>query len=349
LLKKLTKTASFTDIHWGCKGNSEQHNQDCLNFIQWFCDIVRADPSIDNVIFLGDWFENRAALNVSTMNWSYRGAEMLNDLGIPVFFIIGNHDLFHRHTRAIYSPINFQAFSNFQVITDPVVVDEIGSGALLSPFLFPDEYQHIRQHLNLDTWWGHFEFKDFIVTGYNVKMPTGPDPRDFKGPKNIFSGHFHKRQTAGNITYIGNTFPTNFGDAGDTDRGMVVYDHKTHKLEYKNWDNCPQYVKAPLTSLLDGSIVLPPNARVKCIVDVPISFEESNYIKDTYVGNFDLREFAMEESGELDEALTSTRIVGTAASMGETVDELVIKMLSAIKSDHINKDILIDLYKGLPT
>jgi DNA repair exonuclease SbcCD nuclease subunit len=201
----------------------------------------------------------------------------------------------------------------------------------------------------LDTWWGHFEFKDFIVTGYNVKMPTGPDPRDFKGPKNIFSGHFHKRQTAGNITYIGNTFPTNFGDAGDTDRGMVVYDHKTHKLEYKNWDNCPQYVKAPLTSLLDGSIVLPPNARVKCIVDVPISFEESNYIKDTYVGNFDLREFAMEESGELDEALTSTRIVGTAASMGETVDELVIKMLSAIKSDHINKDILIDLYKGLPT
>jgi hypothetical protein len=84
-------------------------------------------------------------------------------------------------------------------------------------------------------------------------------------------------------------------------------------------------------------------------VDVPISFEESNYIKDTYVGNFDLREFAMEESGELDEALTSTRIVGTAASMGETVDELVIKMLSAIKSDHINKDILIDLYKGLPT
>lgn len=345
----LKKAAICSDIHFGRKSNSPQHNMDCLAFLDWFCDEVRADPSIDHVLFLGDWHENRSALNVSTINFSFEGANKLNELGLPVYFCVGNHDLFHRHTRDVYSTIMFQAFDNFVVINAPTLVTEIEGGALLAPFLFPDEYDDIKQYLDVPLWAGHFEFKDFIVTGYNVKMPTGPNPKEFKGPKHILCGHFHKRQTVGNITYVGNCFPMDFGDAGDVERGMAIITHKTHKLEFKNWDNCPQYVKANLTSLLDGSVVLPPNARVKCVVDVPISFEESNYIKDTYVGNFNLREFAMEESGELDEALTSTRIVGTAASMGETVDELVIKMLSAIKSDHISNDTLIEIYRGLPT
>jgi hypothetical protein len=241
----------------------------------------------------------------------------------------------------------FQAFNNFRIINDPTVVMEIEGGALLAPFLFPNEYDDIQQFLDLPLWAGHFEFKDFVVTGYNVKMPTGPDPSLFKGPKHILCGHFHKRQTTGNITYVGNAFPMDFGDAGDNNRGMAIITHKTHKLEYKNWDDCPKYIKADLTTILDGSANVPSGARVKCVVDVPISFEESNYIKQTYVEKYGLREFAMEESGDVDEALTSTRIVGTAASMGETVDDLVVKMLSAINSDHINNNMLIDIYQKI--
>ena len=99
--KKLKKAACMTDIHFGKKANSEEHNKDCLRFIDWFCDFVKADPEIDHIMFLGDWNENRSALNIATLNFSYQGAKKLNELGLPVFFIIGNHDMYHRYSREI--------------------------------------------------------------------------------------------------------------------------------------------------------------------------------------------------------------------------------------------------------
>lgn len=72
-MTKLKKGAYFTDIHFGKKQNSEVHNQDCLDFIDWFCEQVKKDPEIDYIAFLGDWNENRSALNIATVNYSHRG------------------------------------------------------------------------------------------------------------------------------------------------------------------------------------------------------------------------------------------------------------------------------------
>ena len=345
---QLYKAGSFTDVHFGAKNNSDQHNQDCLNFISWFCEEVRNDSSIDHVIFIGDWYENRSALNISTMNYSYHGAKMLNDLGVPVFFIIGNHDLYHKHTRDVHSVVNFHEFSNFTIIDTPVMVPNIGAGAVLSPYLFHDEYPTLAKFLNYKTWWGHFEFKGFVITGYNVKMPTGPNPTDFKGPDRIFSGHFHKRQSQENIHYIGNTFPTNFGDAGDSDRGMAIYNHENNDLQFKNWDKAPHYVKATLSSLMEDNVIIPVGARVKCIVDIPVSYEESAIIKDGFFEQFQLREFALEESNSLSEILSDTLPDLTELELDmSSVDDLVLKMLGSIKSDDIDNELLIDQFKKL--
>lgn len=352
--KNYKKTATFTDIHWGAKTNSELHNQDCERFIDWFCDNVRSDPEIDNIIFMGDWYENRAALNVMTLNYSHRGAKKLNSLGLPVYFIIGNHDLYHRHTRELYSTITFDEFSNFVIVNEPTVFDKIGSGALLSPYLFHEEYKNLSQYLELETWWGHFEFKGFVVTGYNMKMPTGPDPTDFAGPKHIFSGHFHKRQTENNITYIGNAFPSNFGDAGDFKRGMMVYDHNKRECQFEDWKDCPKYVTLKLSTLLD-KMSLPEGARVKCKIDEEISLEESTKLRDQFMKKFNLREFTMEETSadELNEAIKETEteagdLAKTIDTEGLTsVDDLVIKMLSDIKTDKIDTEMLIAEYKAL--
>jgi DNA repair exonuclease SbcCD nuclease subunit len=303
--KKLTKTASFTDIHWGARGNSEQHNIDCMNYIDWFCYQVKQDKTIDSIVFMGDWFENRSALNISTMNYSYLGAKKINDLGLPVFFIVGNHDLYQRNSRDVFSTIHFHEFSNFTIITEPTVIENLGDGNLLCPFLFHNEYPTLTEFLNLKTWWGHFEFQGFKVTGTGMKMPTGPDAKDFTGPKHIFSGHFHARQQDKNIIYIGNTFPTNFSDAGDNERGMMVYDHIKHKPVFHDWDECPKFIKTSLSAILDGTITMHNGARVKCVVDVPITFEESMNIRQQFIDAYNLREFVLEESGEIAETLTN--------------------------------------------
>ena len=139
-------------------------------------------------------------------------------------------------------------------------------------------------------------------------MPTGPAAADFAGPKHIVSGHFHKRQAQDNIVYMGNTFPMDFGDAGDFARGMMTYDHITDEMDFIDWAECPKYIKTRLTDLLDGSTKLYPGSRVKCLVDVPISFEESTVLRQKFLEDYELREFSLEESQELDDALTDTQV-----------------------------------------
>lgn len=352
--KKLRKGAFFTDIHFGKKSNSPVHNQDCLNFIDWFCEQVKADPTIDYIGFLGDWNENRASISISTLNYSHEGASKLNALGLPVYFVVGNHDLFHRNSRDIHSIVTFQEYDNFVIIAEPMVVNDIEGGALFSPYMFHDEYPGLTEYLSIPFWAGHFEFQGFIVTGYNVKMPTGPSASDFAGPKHIVSGHFHKRQAQDNITYMGNTFPMDFGDAGDFNRGMMTYDHINDDMNFIDWPECPKYIKTKLTSLLDGTTELYPNSRVKCLVDVPITFEESTALRQAFTDEYQLREFTLEESQELETALTDTQVSDEVqqASLDDpdklaTVDELVIQMLQDIKSDHIDNTLLIEQYKRL--
>ena len=42
-MSNLFKKASlFTDIHFGLKSNSIQHNEDCLNFVKWATDYTAA-------------------------------------------------------------------------------------------------------------------------------------------------------------------------------------------------------------------------------------------------------------------------------------------------------------------
>lgn len=296
---------------------------------------------------MGDWHENRNALNISTLTYSYQAAKQLNSLNLPVFFCIGNHDLYHRHTRELYSVIPFQEFSNFVVVNEPLVLPNMGNGALISPYLFHNEYPDLVQHLRMQTWWGHFEFKDFVVTGYNVTMPTGPDAADYTGPQ-IFSGHFHKRQSKNNIHYIGNTFPMDFSDAGQVDRGMVVFDHATGAIEYTNWQDCPKYTKIRLTDLIEDTSLIKSSARVKCIVDVSISYEESTFLRQKFLDDFQLREFSMEESQDLGDALRGTEIdISDDDIKLDSVDDLVVQMINSIETPHIENAMLTQIYQQL--
>ena len=355
-MKRLIKSANFTDIHFGRKTNSIIHNQDCLNFIEWFCDNVTSDPEIDHINFLGDWNENRSALNIHTLNYAYRGAKMINSLGLPVFFIVGNHDLYYRNSREVHSVIHHNQFNNFSVIDNTIVIKEIGTGdgVLMCPYLFHDEYSSLSQYLHLKTWWGHFEFKGFFITGNGTKMPVGPDADDFKGPTHIFSGHFHKRQAFPdtNVVYIGNAFPADFGDAGDNERGMMTYNHESDEVLFYDWEDCPKYVKTQLSQLIEDkkrrTQILVPNARVKCLVDIPIDFEESNYLRQKFVADHSLRELVLEESVEIRSALEETE---SDIDWGDTklqgIDELVLHMLHEIGTTHIDNDLLVDIYNNI--
>ena len=337
----------FTDIHFGKKGNSEIHNGDCLTFIHWLCNIVKNDPTIDYVGFLGDWHENRSALNIATLNHSFKGASMLNELGIPVFFCVGNHDLHQRHTRAVHSIPHFSELTNIHLVNDPMVVDTVGGKMVFSPFLFHEEYANLAEYLKIPLWAGHFEFKGFAITGYNTVMASGPDPRDFVGPELILSGHFHKRQADGNICYIGNTFPMDFGDANDFERGCAILDHTNgNDLTFIDWEECPKYITCDLADVLNDDVAIGPKTRLKCFSHIPLTYEETLAIRSEVMSKYNLRELVLEE--RLKAAEGDAESVDDIDDLGGSIDDNVVAYLSTITGDNIDPKVLIELYMAIP-
>jgi DNA repair exonuclease SbcCD nuclease subunit len=350
-MHKITKIALFTDIHFGKKSNLKQHNQDCIDYITWFCEQVKRVGDITHVGFLGDWFESRSAINIETLDFSYTGLEMLNRLGIPVLFCVGNHDLHRRTTRDVHSVRMFNELTNFQIIDKPTIIDN----CLFSPYLFDAEYAKLIEHNDLQAWFGHFEFQGFSLTGYNTILEHGPDPKLFKGPKRIFSGHFHKRQIGGNVCYIGNTFPMDFGDADDNDRGMAVYEVANDKLEFINWDLCPKYTRCNLSEILSGSWKPPLRARVRCTIDTDISYTDSQELRDGMIVDFGLRDFILEENRAVMQGLLegdTAKVDDSAALEFNSIDELVVNQLEAALQEKAvqgkyDLQTLVDLYKNL--
>ena len=344
----LGKAACFTDIHWGRKNNSELHNQDCIRFITWFCDKVREDDQIDHIVFMGDWFEHRAAINGLTLDYAYEGACMLKELNLPVYFLVGNHDLYYRTTRDVHSTRSFDSLG-FTVVSKPTVFDELGQkGALMCPYLFETEYGGLAKYFKVPIWFGHLEFKGFVLTGDTKKMDHGPDPDDFSGPTRIFSGHFHKRQSNRNITYIGNAFPADFSDANDTERGMMVYEYGLDDTFFYDWPDCPSYIRTKLTDLIkDADNILRKDAIVNCIVDKDITYEQSIKLKEQLVDKYNLREINLQENPDQMGALLDTGIDEDELETLDTTEALVINMLSKIEADAIDNDTLIETYKEL--
>lgn len=343
----IKKGAFFTDIHFGRRSNDVVHNQDCVDFITWFCNNVRKDPSITYIGFLGDFFENRANINILTLTMAYNALKELNSLGLPIYFVVGNHDLHRRSTREIFSTEVFGEFTNIQLISEPIVVED---KIMFSPFLFPDEYPGLAKYSNIPIWAGHFEFRNFFITGYNLVLEHGPDHTLFKDQKKIFSGHFHKRQAKDNVVYMGNVFPADFGDAGDIQRGMMTYDHVLDDVDFIDWKDCPTYLKIPLSKALADDWALIPNEkmRVICTNDIELSYSEAQLIKESLKEQYKFREFRLEENHMERKAALEGDTTDEEVNESLSIDEIVISSLidiAEIKS--ISNTKLVELYKKL--
>lgn len=286
------KLLLFTDIHFGARSNSDQHLQDCLDYISWFCDLAKKEQAT-HIGFLGDWYENRNSVNIRTLNASHKAARMLNALGLPVFFIVGNHDLYHRGNRNAISTDPFSDLENFILVNEPM---ELTPEIFATPFLFKDEYPEIASAINSYKYvLGHFEFRDFVVTGADRRLDHGPDALAFSGPKYLLTGHFHKRQVSKNVVYIGNAFPTTFGDAGDEERGAAMLETDSEELCFFNYENAPLFYKTRLSTVLGGMETFKDRARVRCLLDVDVGYSDVQGLREEMMETFKLREFSVEE------------------------------------------------------
>ena len=331
------KVACFTDIHFGLKGGSRTHNTDCEQFVDWFCDTAKAN-GCETAIFLGDWHHNRSTTDVSTMNYTVSNLERLNASFEKVFFILGNHDLFYKDKREINSIEFMRLFPNIIAIKDPLTMEDV----TILPWLVGDEWRDIPK-IKSRYIFGHFELPSFYMNAM-VQMPDhGQLQRShFTHQDYVFSGHFHKRQQNNNIVYIGNAFPHNYADAGDDDRGMMILEWGG-KPEYITWPDQPIYRTYKLSQIIDTpEKLLRPKMHCRVTIDLPITFEEANFIKEKFMPEYDLRELMLiPEKVEVDSNATPIDI------NFESVDTIVMNQINSIDSDSFDKSLLLEIYNDL--
>ena len=328
--------AVFTDLHVGNKQNSKIHNSDCERYVEWFITEAQARGA-ETCIFMGDWSHQRASVNVASMNVSIKLLKKLNNAFEKVYFITGNHDLYYRDKRDLNSVEYARDLPNF------VMIDEIfcEDGVAIVPWLVADEWKKLSK-LKAKYLFGHLELPHFKMNAM-VEMPDhgGIKAEHLAGPEYVFSGHFHKRQYKGNIHYIGNAFPHNYADVGDNERGAMFLEWGGEP-QYVNWPDCPKYIVITLSELLDDHQNLLDkytHARVK--LNIGISYEEANFIKEKFAEQYQVRELQLIPVKQEQDEFQGSEIEF------ESVDAIVVSQLDTIESNTIDKQKLINLYNSL--
>lgn len=334
------KAAVFSDIHFGKRNNDKLHNDDCSDFIDFFIK-KSIEEEVDTIIFTGDWHDNRHTIQVSTLNYTVKNLKKLNDLNIPIYFIPGNHDLYYREKRDVYSLIMAEEFNNIIVIKDVLYKD----GVTFFPWLLKDDWKKVKKYAKKSEYiFGHFEVPTFLMNA-KTEMPNADQIQvsDFDEVGQwAFSGHFHKRQSKGKVCYLGNTFPFDFNDNWDDDRGMMILNWG-QEPQFIKWNNAPKFRTLLLSELLEGmDEYLDSRTNIKITQDIDLSYEEMVLLKDIITNHYNPRKIEIKKNKTLD---TEGEI--ESGIVFQSIDQIVIDGLLTIDSHTVDKNKLVEIYGEL--
>ena len=335
--KLFEKVVVFTDIHFGLRHNAREHNQDCLDFLDWLIEQARLRGA-ESCIFMGDWHHHRSNINILTLDYTMQALRKLNASFKKSYVMVGNHDLFYREKREIHSMVVGSEFPNIVLVNEPIVLDDVA----LIPWLVEDEWKDVA-NIKSKYLFGHLELPGFKMNAM-VEMPDNGELNSthFEHQDYVFSGHFHKRQTKGKVNYIGNPFGHNYSDVWDFERGglFLEWDKEPEFLDYEEG---PRFISINLTALLaNPDIYLKPKTYLQVTLDADITYEEASFLRETFLDQYNVREFKLikDHEDELSKDYAGDITV-------KTVDQIVIEQLTNIESDSFDTKLLVEIYSGL--
>ncbi|HEY6437493.1 MAG TPA: hypothetical protein VIY47_12955 [Ignavibacteriaceae bacterium] len=327
----------FTDIHLGLRHNSKEHNQDCLDYIEWFIAEAKS-RNAETCIFMGDFHHHRNTINAHTMDYSIKLLSRLNESFKITYFMVGNHDLYFRDNRSITSMKFATLFPNIILVDAPLIEDDVA----LIPWLVDEEWKELTD-IKTKYVFGHLELPGFKMNAM-VEMPdNGALNREhFKHQDHVFSGHFHKRQSKGKIHYIGNPFGHNYSDIWDFERGAMFLEWDKEP-EFLNYDDGPRFINTSLSSILETpDTFLKSKTYLQVTLDLEISYEEAVFLRETFLEQYSVREFKLVKNHDEDSITDYDNDITF-----KTVDQIVIESINALDLESIDPTALIEIYARL--
>lgn len=181
------------------------------------------------LIIAGDLNDTKAIIRAEVANALI---QILSYSKIEIFILVGNHDLMNEkgsehglnylrpYARIIDKPTRIKSFENTVFI--PYQTDTAKLQEILSTICNPGDLLVMHQGIQ-NAYMG-----DYVQDKTSISA---------KLLENFvcISGHYHRHQTVGTLTYIGSPYTTSFGEANDGPKGfLVVNEDGTFKREILN-------------------------------------------------------------------------------------------------------------------
>lgn len=221
----MAKVLLIGDTHNGANGNSPRLLQQNIDLYKNFILPIIHEYRIDFAIDLGDFFDDREKIDVKTLKAVRE--EMLKDLPIPFYFIVGNHNQYYKVNNLVNNlESTIGDLDNVNIVDRFTQLDNID----IFPWVTPNNVETYKKCISLSTSkfaCGHFEFSGFQFDKSRVAdVKERISSTEFKKYEKVFSGHYHIASEKGNIIYVGSPIQLTWIDC-DVEKRVIVLDTKS--------------------------------------------------------------------------------------------------------------------------
>ena len=104
-----------------------------------------------------------------------------------------------------------------------------------------------------------------------------------------------------------------------------------------------RYITIKISQLLeDPEKILKAKMYVRVTLDIKISYEEANFIRETFIDKYQLRELQL-----IPEQIEQAQQPTVSVQKFDSVDQIVIKQLQGVDSETYDKNVLTAIYNDL--
>ena len=230
------KIALITDTHWGIRNDNIAFIENNKKFLDNIFFPYLDEHSIKNVIHLGDLVDRRKYINFYTANRVRKDFLLpLDERGITMDIIAGNHDTYFKNTNEINSLTELvdKKYNGISIYYEPIEKIYDGVKILLLPWICDDNRERtykIMETTNAQICMGHLALQGFEMYK-GSPISDGMDPGSFGRFDVVCSGHYHHRSSNGHIFYLGSHGEFTWSDYQDH-RGFHIFDTETRELKF---------------------------------------------------------------------------------------------------------------------
>ena len=225
------KIAIITDQHFGARKNSKLFHDYFLKFYEdiFFPTLIK--EGITTIVDMGDTFDSRKGVDFVSLEWAKNHYyDRLEELGITVHTIIGNHTAYYKNTNDLTGVGLFlREYDNVKIYPEAEEVTIDKTKFLFVPWINPENQEktfELIEESDSPCVMGHLELNGFMATRGHF-MEHGMDSNVFDKFERVYSGHYHMRSNKENIFYLGNPYEMYWNDVNDRDRGFHLFDTDT--------------------------------------------------------------------------------------------------------------------------